>query len=93
MSATSIEGSEGNKDIWDQDYGLLQRAYLLATSCTLRAHSKPPNDQACLSLAQALLKSASASMEVAWQLPAAVDDARAARKQLLYLVSPTAPWT
>ena len=71
--------------------GALQKAYLLATSCTLAEHFKRPNDQACLSLAQALLKNASASLEAAQQqqLPADEEETRTARKQLLLLVKPT----
>ena len=63
-----------------------QTAYMLGASCTLEEHLKHPESKACLSLAQALLKKASAALEAAAQLLADAGDALMATKTLHSLV-------
>ena len=72
---------------------VLQRAYTLATSCTLAEHGRRPDHKPCLSLAQALLRKAYASLQAAMQQPAAEQDILLAKKQLLILVGLHIPST
>ena len=65
---------------------LMQKAYTLATSCTLAEHDRRPDHKPCLSLAQALLRKGYASLEAAAQQPAAEQDILVAKKELLTLV-------
>ena len=72
---------------------VLQRAYTLATSCTLAEHGRRPDHKPCLSLAQALLRKGYASLQAAMQQPAAEQDILIAKKQLLILVGLHIPST
>ena len=72
---------------------LTQRAYTLATSCTLAEHNRRPDHKPCLSLAQALLQKGYTSLEAAAQQPAAEQDILIAKKQLLALVGSPIPDT
>ena len=70
---------------------LLQRSYILATSCTLEEHSKRPDRNSCLSLAQAFVKKASAAIEAAAKVPTPPKEVQSARKALHTLVCPCLP--
>ena len=61
---------------------------MLGTSCTLEEHTKRPESKPCLSLAQALLRKASASLEALTQTSISPDEIITARKQLHFLVRP-----